>query len=76
MTKDKDLTGFGRGPDTFDEIETQVAFILNCPRTSDWLKEALRNALPRDPIAILNDLEILTLVLRRRATRMLDVRPK
>jgi len=38
---------------------------------SDWLKTALQEALPRDPIAVLNDLEILNLVLRKRSEALI-----
>jgi hypothetical protein len=49
------------------EGERQVAFILEHPGMSAWLKDALRTALPRHPVSVLNDLEVLGFVLRRRA---------
>ncbi len=33
--------------------------ILNDPSTSFWLKEAIQNCAGRDPIDVLNDLDIL-----------------
>ena len=33
--------------------------ILNDPSTSFWLKEAIQNCADRDPIDVLNDLDIL-----------------
>jgi hypothetical protein len=48
-------------------VERQVAFVLGHPGTSRWLKQALHEALERDPESVLNDLEILVHVLRRRS---------
>jgi len=44
--------------------EERIAWVLAHPRTSPWLKEALRGARQRDPIEVLNELEILNLLLR------------
>lgn len=54
------------------EVDAHIAFILEHPGMSDWLKRALENALPRDPIAVLNDLEILNLVLRKRSEALIS----
>lgn len=48
-------------------IEEQISFVLGHPRMSVWLKSALSDALHRDPISVLNDLEILNLILRNRS---------
>lgn len=48
-------------------IEEQISFVLGHPRMSVWLKSALSDALHRDPISILNDLEILNQILRDRS---------
>ena len=48
-------------PDTNDE---RIAWILAHPRMSPWLTEALRGARERDPVEVLNELEILNLLLR------------
>lgn len=53
------------------EADAHIAFILEHPGMSDWLKTALQEALPRDPIAVLNDLEILNLVLRKRSEALI-----
>lgn len=53
------------------EADAHIAFILEHPGISDWLKRALQEALPRDPIAVLNDLEILNLVLRKRSEALI-----
>lgn len=45
----------------------QIFFVLQNPATSPWLRDALRAALTVDPIAAANDLEILNLIIRRRA---------
>ena len=39
--------------------EQRIAWTINHPDMSGWLKEALRTALEQDPVAVLNDLEIL-----------------
>ena len=48
-------------------IDDQISFVLSNPRMSAWLKTALSEALLRDPISVLNDLEILNLILRTRS---------
>ena len=59
----------GDGPQF--EADAHIAFILEHPGMSDWLKRALGKALPRDPVAVLNDLEILNLVLRKRSEALI-----
>jgi hypothetical protein len=59
----------GDGPQF--EADAHIAFILEHPGMSDWLKRALQEALPRDPVAVLNDLEILNLVLRKRSEALI-----
>jgi hypothetical protein len=41
--------------------------ILNDPSASNWLRDALRKALDRDPVDAANDAEILAAVLAARA---------
>lgn len=55
------------------EIETQIRFVLDHPRVSSWLKEALSGALGRERNSISNDLEILTLILRKYVWMKLDI---
>lgn len=50
--------------DTLKTNDQRIAWILAHPGTSAWLKDALRAARQRDPIEVLNELEILTLLLR------------
>lgn len=39
--------------------ERRVALALMHPAFSEWLKQALRSALDRDPVVLANDLELL-----------------
>jgi len=50
--------------DTLKTNDQRIAWILAHPRTSHWLKDALRAARERDPVEVLNELEILNLLLR------------
>lgn len=56
------------------EAEKQIAWVLAHPGMSDWLKDALRTAVDRDPEHLLNDLEILCLLLRAKAQAAIDER--
>ncbi len=58
--------------DGFSAIDEQISFVLDHPGMSVWLKSALRDALPRDPICVLNDLEILNLILRKRSAILIS----
>ncbi len=50
--------------DALTTNEQRIAWILAHPGTSAWLKDALRGARERDPVEVLNELEILNLLLR------------
>lgn len=50
--------------DALKTNDQRIAWILAHPRTSPWLKDALRAARERDPVEVLNDLETLNLLLR------------
>ncbi len=50
--------------DALKTNEQRIAWVLAHPGTSAWLKDALRGARERDPVEVLNELEILTLLLR------------
>lgn len=39
--------------------QARIAWVLNHPHMSDWLKSALRAATQRDPTDVQNDIEIL-----------------
>lgn len=46
------------------DAERHIREALLHPAFSDWLKQALRSALERDPVALANDLELLGHLLR------------
>ncbi len=52
--------------DLLEKAERRIEFVLAHPGMSAWLKDAVRNALARDPVKVLNDLEILNTLLRAR----------
>lgn len=55
----------------------QIDWVLSHPGMSPWLKEALTAARDRDPIDVLNDLEILNYLLQTRSnTRILSALEK
>ncbi len=50
---------YDTSPDTIIEHDTHIAWLLEHPGISDWLKAALRSARECDPIALNNDLQLL-----------------
>lgn len=52
-------------PDTIIEHDAHIAWLLEHPGISDWLKAALRSARECDPIVLNNDLQLLSFVLGR-----------
>lgn len=51
--------------------EERIAWVLAQPQISSWLKDALMGARERDPVEVLNELEILNVLLRSHcATRI------
>lgn len=50
------------------DLDRRIAWVLEHPHTSDWLKGALRAALDTDPIAVANDVELLKHLLIPRAS--------
>jgi len=55
------------------QIDERITWILNHPGISLWLKTALETALDRDPIAVVNDLEVLNSLLRTRCDVMVSL---
>ena len=53
--------------DMLTTTEDRIAWVLAHPGMSRWLKDALRTALDRDPVAVLSDLEMLNTLLRPRS---------
>ena len=58
--------------DDLRRAEERIAWVLASPGMSPWLKDALRTARARDPVALLNDLEIMCLLLRARSQAIID----
>jgi hypothetical protein len=54
-----------------ERCDESVAFVLNDPGMSAWLKDAIRAALDRHPLEVLNDLEILNTILRSRSEALI-----
>ena len=54
------------------EAEDRIDWVLSHPDMSDWLKEALRGGRERNPVDLLNDLEMLDHLLKRRAEAQID----
>ena len=52
--------------------EQRITWVLSHPGMSDWLKDALRAARDREPIEVLNDVEILYLLLGQRSRALID----
>lgn len=57
----------GLAQDQMHEANARIDWVLAHPGTSDWLKQSLRQARGRDPVEILNDLELLGYLLRYQA---------
>ena len=53
-----------------------IDWLLSRPNMSSWLKEALTTAQDRDPIDVLNDLEILNHILRTRSNACIQALEK
>jgi hypothetical protein len=53
-------------------INEQIDWVLARKDMSPWLKETLATARDRDPIEVLNDLEILNYLLRTRNGARID----
>ncbi|MDT7952516.1 MAG: hypothetical protein RQ966_13515 [Acetobacteraceae bacterium] len=49
------------------EHDDQIAWLLAHPGVSDWLKAALRSGTACNPVELMNDIDLLSFVLRRRA---------
>lgn len=56
-----------RSKTSIEEIDKRISWVLEHRSMSRWLKDALNSALDRNPIDILNDLEILNHLLRARS---------
>lgn len=56
--------------DELQEAERRIEWVLAHPGMSPWVKDALQTALDRDPIDILNELEMLRVLLTPRTDAM------
>lgn len=55
-------------PSSLAEIDERIAWILDHPDMSGWLKSALKTALSQEPLGLRNDLQILVgLIVSREA---------
>ncbi|MGV9009966.1 hypothetical protein [Brevundimonas sp.] len=57
--------------EAFALLDEQIAFVLNHPGMSDWLKRTLAAALDCPPTEVMNDLEILSRLIRLRSELLL-----
>ena len=64
----------GHRDDGIAAIDEQISFVLDHPGMTSWLKGALRGALAADPLQVLNDLEILNQILRKRSAILISGR--
>ena len=49
-------------------VKDRLAWGLGHPAVSDWVKRGLESARQRDPVEVLNDLELMTNVVRQWAS--------
>lgn len=54
--------------------EERISFVLTHPGISPWLRDTVKRALERDPVDVLNDMEILDNALRFRCEAMRQMR--
>jgi hypothetical protein len=52
--------------DRLEQVNKRIQFALEHPGLSNWLKNTVSAALERDPIDVLNDLEIINTTLKTR----------
>jgi hypothetical protein len=52
--------------------EQRIDWVMSHPHTSEWLKCALSSARAREPIDVLNDLQILEILLEDRSRHLID----
>ncbi len=53
--------------------DERINFILHHPDMSDWLKQALQTAVGRDPVALQNDIEMLSHLLTPRIQAQIEM---
>jgi hypothetical protein len=55
------------------EAQARISWIESHPAFSGWLKDTLRSAVARNPVDVINDLEILHHVLRGWASASIEL---
>lgn len=53
--------------------KARIAWVLDHPDMSDWLKQALRSAMLLDPVAVQNDIEMLRHLMALRASAEVEI---
>ncbi len=64
MNEDARLNELRLSAGAVRQAERNIAWILQHPGFSDWLKDTLRSGLRREPVHLANDLELLSHLLR------------
>lgn len=59
--------------ETLKMTEERIDWVLSSANISEWLKDALRSAMDRDPVGILNELEMLNTLLRPRCQCLIEL---
>lgn len=61
-------------PDTLLCVaDARIAWVLDHPQMSEWLKQAVRTSDGLDPVALLNDVEVLSQLIRFRANIQVEI---
>ena len=53
--------------------DARIAWVLDHPQVSDWLKAALRTAVGLDPVRLQNDIEMLRQLIIARAQAQIEI---
>lgn len=62
----------GKSAQALQMAEERIDWILSHPDSSGWLKNTLRTARDRNPIDVLNDLEIANTLIKSRTYALVD----
>ncbi|WP_231621641.1 hypothetical protein [Sphingomonas sp. 37zxx] len=74
MRADERVTSVRQEPEVKLSIaDARIAWVLNHPHMSDWVKQALRSADGLDPIALQNDVEMLRHLIAPRAEAQIEI---
>lgn len=53
--------------------EMWIDWVLSSPNASEWVRNAVRTAMHRDPVQVLNELEMLNILLRSRCESLIEL---